>query len=255
MGGEEKSREHLLILALDNDKAGEEATEKLASALRERNVLFYRANDLYGDLKDANEVLLSSRDLLRDKVENTLESALFWQNELIQAERDLYLKNSAANYIDDFINGVHNRANTSCMPTGFRNLDEILDGGLFEGLYIFGAISSLGKTTFVLQIADQIAQQGQDILIFSLEMARTELMAKSISRLTLLCGNHRIAKTTRGITMGSRYSGYSTQEIELINRAVERYRSYAQNIFIHEGGGDIGTEQIRDEIINPNNGL
>ena len=48
--------------------------------------------------------------------------------------------------------------------------------------------------------------------------------------------------------MGSRYADYSADEIETINRAVERYRSYARNIFIHEGVGDIGTDQIRAEI-------
>lgn len=237
-----------LVLALDNDKAGEEATEKLAEELRQRNIPFYRADALYGDFKDANEVLAHSRDDLKGRVEKTLQDALNWQERAISLERELYLKNSAESYVDDFINGVHDRACTACIPTGFRRLDEVLDGGLFEGLYVFGAISSLGKTTFVLQIADQIAQQGQDVLIFSLEMARTELMAKSISRLTLLSGNHRNAKTTRGITMGSRYADYSVQELETIENAVERYREYARNIFIHEGVGDIGTAQIRSEI-------
>lgn len=236
------------LLALDNDKAGEEATEKLAEELRQRNIPFYRADDFYGDFKDANEVLVHSRDDLKDRVKKTLQDALNWQERAISLEMELYLKNSAESYVDDFINGVHDRACTACIPTGFRRLDEVLDGGLFEGLYVFGAISSLGKTTFVLQIADQIAQQGQDVLIFSLEMARTELMAKSISRLTLLSGNHRNAKTTRGITMGIRYADYSVQELETIENAVEKYREYARNIFIHEGVGDIGTAQIRAEI-------
>jgi len=185
---------------------------------------------------------------LRKKVEETTQETMSFFEQQENAERESYLKNSVENYIDNFINGVHDLANTRCIPTGFQHLDAVLDGGLFEGLYIFGAISSLGKTTFVLQIADQIAKQGQDVLIFSLEMARTELMAKSISRLTLLSGNHRNVKTTRGITMGSRYADYSAEEIETINRAVERYRSYARNIFIHEGVGDIGTDQVRTEI-------
>jgi replicative DNA helicase len=69
----------------------------------------------------------------------------------------------------------------------------LLDDGLYEGLYIVGAMSSLGKTTFVTQIGDQIANNGTDVLIFSLEMSRYELMAKSISRLTLTeeCGSRR----------------------------------------------------------------
>ena len=33
-------------------------------------------------------------------------------------------------------------------------------------------------------MADNIAKRGQDVLIFSLEMARNELIAKSLSRLT-----------------------------------------------------------------------
>ncbi len=236
------------VLVLDNDAAGEAAADKLEEEFRNRNIPFYRPKGFYGDFKDANEVLTHSRELLRKKVEEATQETMSFFEQQENAERESYLKNSVENYIDNFINGVHDLANTRCIPTGFPHLDAVLDGGLFEGLYIFGAISSLGKTTFVLQIADQIAKQGQDVLIFSLEMARTELMAKSISRLTLLSGNHRNAKTTRGITMGSRYADYSAEEIETINRAVERYRSYARNIFIHEGVGDIGTDQIRAEI-------
>lgn len=69
--------------------------------------------------------------------------------------------------------------------TGFTELDRKLDGGFLGGnLIVLGAISSLGKTTFALQIADQIAAQKKDVLIFSLEMSKNELNAKSISRNT-----------------------------------------------------------------------
>lgn len=245
---QEERNNFKFVLVLDNDKAGEAAADKLEEEFRQKNVPLYRPKSFYGEFKDANEVLTHSRELLRKKVEEATQETMSFFEQQENAERESYLKNSVENYIDNFINGVHDLANTRCIPTGFQHLDAVLDGGLFEGLYIFGAISSLGKTTFVLQIADQIAKKGQDVLIFSLEMARTELMAKSISRLTLLSGNHRNAKTTRGITMGSRYADYSAEEIETINRAVERYRSYARNIFIHEGVGDIGTDQIRAEI-------
>ena len=88
--------------------------------------------------------------------------------------------------VKSLIDGIADSINTPYIPTGFKNFDSILDGGLYEGVYILGAIPSLGKTTLALQIADQIAEAGEDVLIFSLEMARRELMAKSISRLTLL---------------------------------------------------------------------
>jgi replicative DNA helicase len=142
---------------------------------------------------------------------------------------------------------------TPCISTGFTKLDEALDGGLYEGLYIMGAISSLGKTTLIIQIADQIAQAGQDVLIFSLEMARTEIMAKSISRHTLQQvlsngGDVRNAKTTRGITTGKRYLKYSKAEHEIINGALTAYGTYADRIYISEGIGDIGAEQIRETV-------
>ena len=144
------------------------------------------------------------------------------------------------------MDGIRERANTPYIPTGFTQLDSILDGGLFEGLYIIGAISSLGKTTFTLQMADQIAKSGQDVLIISLEMARAELMAKSISRETLLNGNSIAnAKTTRGITTYSRYLKYSKEELDLINNSIKSYSDYAQNIVIEEGQGNISALDVK----------
>lgn len=70
-------------------------------------------------------------------------------------------------------------------PTGFPALDEKLDGGFLAGnLILLGAISSLGKTTFALQVAENIALSGRDVIVFSLEMSKKELFAKSISRNT-----------------------------------------------------------------------
>ena len=51
--------------------------------------------------------------------------------------------------------------------TGFTNLDDKAKG-LYAGLYVVAAISSLGKTTFCHQIADQLAEMGEDVLFFSL---------------------------------------------------------------------------------------
>ena len=126
----------------------------------------------------------------------------------------------------------------------------MLEGGLYEGLYIIGAISSLGKTTFALQMADQIAEAGHDVIIFSLEMARAELMAKSISRLTFkLTQQRKNAKTTRGITTGKRYAMYSDTEMQLITKAREEYREkISPRVWIWEGMGDLGVEQIRAAV-------
>ena len=67
--------------------------------------------------------------------------------------------------------------------TGFANLDREA-GGLYPGLYILAAISSLGKTSFALQAADQIAAAGTDVIYYSLEQSRLELVSKSLARYT-----------------------------------------------------------------------
>lgn len=237
-----------LIIALDNDEAGQRASRELTEGLQGLNIPCYSFNPC-GQYKDANEALQRDRQALAIAV----EEAEHLQDEEAQAQKEAYLKNSTAHYLQSFVNGIADSVDTPYIPTGFKKLDSVLDGGLYEGLYIVGAISSLGKTTIITQIADQIAQAGTDVLIFSLEMARAEIMAKSISRHTLQSvlatgGDIRNAKTARGITTGKRYIDYSQTERDLINSSIMEYSKYVQNIYISEGVGDIGAEQIRETV-------
>jgi replicative DNA helicase len=237
-----------LIIALDNDEAGDKAAQELTEGLRELNIPFYRLNP-YGECKDANEALQADRKAFRAAI----EEAEHIEDETKEAEREAYLRTSTAHHLQSFINGIADSVNTPFISTGFNKLDEVLDGGLYEGLYTVGAISSLGKTTLITQIADNIAKSGNDVLIFSLEMARAELMAKSISRHTLEIvlesgGSVRDAKTTRGITTGILYAQYSQTERELIKAATRAYGEYAEHIFISEGIGDIGTAQVLEAV-------
>lgn len=161
-------------------------------------------------------------------------------------------ENNVANQLKDFINGIADSVNTPPISTGFEDLDKALEGGLYEGLYCLGAVSSLGKTTLTMQIADQIAQQGEDVLIISLEMARTQLMAKSISRHTLIEAQKEndigLAKTSRGITTGARYEHYSDKEKQLIRKAIDKYSEYADHLYIKGEIGKIGTDEIREAV-------
>lgn len=160
---------------------------------------------------------------------------------------------NAKDSINSFIKGIKENVNTPPTSTDFPLLDEVLSGGMREGLTVIGAISSLGKTTMVQQIADNVAQSGRDVLFISLEMAKTELMSKSISRETLLevlenDGNIRNAKTSIGITDASKYENYNDEEHELIYTATKRYAEYAGNIYIVEAFGQIGFQDIRELV-------
>lgn len=239
---------HPLLIALDNDQDGEATAQKLLEGLQELDITAYKVNVAVG-YKDPNEALTADRNAFTEAVQNAEHIG----DAAKEAEKEEYLQTNTANHLQAFINGIAASVDTPYIPTGFEQLDSFLDGGLFEGLYIFGAISSLGKTTFLCQVADQIAQSGRDVLIFSLEMARSEIMAKSISRHTLTdCLENSIevanAKTTRGITTGTRYMNYSQKEKDLIQRSIEAYGEYAGHIYINEGIGDIGAAQIRETI-------
>lgn len=239
------------IIALDNDGPGQESTERVKAGLEVLEIPYIVRSAAQG--KDFNEALQADRAAFIEYIQQAETEAEAEQEAAEAAEREAYLNTSAANYIQNFIDGIAESVNTPFIPTGYATLDNVLDGGLYEGLYILGAISSLGKTTIVMQIADQIAEAGTDVLIFSLEMARTEIMAKSISRQTLLtvletAGDIKNAKTSRGITTGKRYEKYNKTELELINHAIEKYSKYANNIYISEGVGDIGVDQIRETV-------
>lgn len=66
--------------------------------------------------------------------------------------------------------------------TGLSDLDRILGGGMFNGgLYILGARPGMGKTTFALNIAEQVAKRGATVLYISLEMNARQIMCKRIA--------------------------------------------------------------------------
>lgn len=248
---EEKNTKSILILSLDNDDAGINATNSLKTALNDLGVLFIEYN-IAGEYKDPNEALVKDKFGFKNNIEEALKKAAVLEQGLL---RELQQEESCEHYIDSFLNGIENSVDTPFISTGFSSLDIELDGGLYEGFYVLGAISSLGKTTLALQIADNIAaaDDNTDVLIFSLEMARNELMAKSISRLTLKLAKEKglpitDAKTTRGITVKRFYKRYSETEKQLINDACTEYKQFSKNIYIYEGVGNIAAEQIRQTI-------
>lgn len=65
--------------------------------------------------------------------------------------------------------------------TGFKQLDEYLT--LYPGLACVGGASSLGKTTFAVNILDRLLSKGETVLYFSLEQLPIEIMTKSLARM------------------------------------------------------------------------
>lgn len=68
------------------------------------------------------------------------------------------------------------------IPTGYKDLDNMLAGLQRSDLFIIAARPSMGKTAFVLNLAHKIATQAKEpVLIFSLEMSKEQLVDRLLA--------------------------------------------------------------------------
>lgn len=169
----------VVVIATDNDGAGEEGAELIKSKFDEAGILYIEGDAAPEGYKDAGEVFQEDREKLKAHYKALEDKA--------QADKAALMDAALARA------GLANPAETAgdilllsdtqeLIPTGFARLDKALDGGLTAGLYVIGAASSLGKTTFVGQIADYIAAAGKPFLFVSIEQSAKELVSKSLTR-------------------------------------------------------------------------
>lgn len=223
---EVKPTKKTLVLSLDRDKAGRSAEKDLREGLKRINTPFITA-DICNGCKDANEALQKDRGQFMALVDiaQTKTSA---RPDAVQA----YIDNLMAADIEQFKTGC-------AVKTGFANLDK-QSGGLFNGLYVIAAISSLGKTTLAHQIADNLAMAGRDVVYFSLEQSTLELVTKSLARITAKQDRDN-ATTALAIRCGN--FGQNVQS------ALEEYRrSTGDRLSIVEGNFNCNVGYIGDYL-------
>lgn len=239
-----------LLLLPDRDEAGEKWAAMLLSRCGET---CFAAEPLPA-CKDISELYTTDRQAAAALLTRSLAALSGRQTAGLAdaAQQQLsYLETSAGGNLPALLSFIHAPMRVGAVPTGFPALDARLDGGLYPGLYVLGAVSSLGKTAFVMQLADQLAAGGTDVLVFSLEMSRFELMGRSISRESFQgapVDMRRYAKTVRGVLEGRRYEGYSAAEREALTAAITRYSAYADHLFLQEGDHETGLTEIEDAV-------
>lgn len=68
------------------------------------------------------------------------------------------------------------------VPTGYKDLDNVLAGLQRSDLFVLAARPSMGKTAFALNIASNVALESKlPVLIFSLEMSKEQLVDRMLS--------------------------------------------------------------------------
>lgn len=175
----------IVIISLDNDPAGKQAADIIEEACIIAGIEYVKENAA-GSYKDPNEYLVSDRKGFYKTIQGIIQQVR--GEKLAEYEG----KNAAA-----AVKAFMRRPETAgaAIPTGFKNLDKFLDGGLPSGLVFIGGLSSLGKTTLALQIAEHIATgtrpegtfygtPAMDVMYFALEQSQNDLISKILSSRT-----------------------------------------------------------------------
>lgn len=247
------------IMALGDDEWYKGNIEKLERAFGEQIRTQYSFTDKFviavGNIEKYREHIPLKPEVIEgllaiDFEKDTLDTV---DNKLLkhlseEQKKQLYLNNSTEKQLESFLEGIKDESLVKPIPTGFKLLDETLNGGIKQGLYAIGAISSLGKTTLVHQIADNLALDGHDVLFFSLEMDRFQMLSKSLSRLSYQIAEEEGKDTDKfalchsDIVQAYKLKG---KQVEMLDKAVETYKAnYARNIR-YEYGAKSGEEIAR----------
>jgi len=247
-----------LLLSLDNDAPGQQGQRELAAGLKERQIPFLEYN-IAGNCKDPNELLMMDHaadppsQLLHYSIQAAHEVVSDFLKAEADREKELYRSQSTGASFADFTKYLTENAGRPPIPTGFDSLDKILNGGLTAALYIMGAISSLGKTSWMLNIADNIAAAGHDVLYFSLEMSRYELIAKSISRISFLRAGRNSSPLGDAFStfevLNSQGAGLTLQQISALQDAMKEYQeTVGKHMFIFSGINSISVDDVTKAV-------
>ena len=230
----------VFVVALDSDDPGEKASKKLINELNKINVKCIKF-DINDTVKDINEAYLINKSSFIESI-NNFENSI---NEMFNTTEYGALKGTIASNI--LMNKLENRyaePETKILSTGFPNLDKKIGGGLYNGLYVIGACSSIGKTTFVHQISDNIAKTGRKVLYFSLEMSAEELISKTFAREIYIDRLNKPNLSRKITSMMLRYNKPSDDIFEAIGMVMDKTDTIFNNIEIVEGSFNTTIETI-----------
>ena len=169
---------------------------------------------------------LTSENIL-EKSENLIEdiSSVIMP---IQAKKMKSLEKSAQTLLD-FYKGetetVENRA-----ETGFKKIDDILQGMAGGNLIVLAARPKVGKTAFALSVAENVAKSGKKVVFFSQEMLSCELCERILSK-------------NSGVSMTKLINkNLSQDEIESLEKTLEILKN--RELIINDSSG-ISVNDIR----------
>ena len=218
-----------LILIGDNDQTGQKNALEGVQRLIEAKYLAVSAILSPAEKYDANEWLQKDAEGLKKRLHEIYKQAdielkkisaqIAFQKQLEEDGGFMSAEDYNRLLFDDELEELKKVAKRK---TGYKNLDEKQE--ILPGLYFIGAISSLGKTSFCLQWAEQMARLGETVLFCSYEMSLIELHSKVLARNVYLKNQHTTLTATQ-IRRGGNDSDLKAvrQELDLKNFRIAKF--------------------------------
>ncbi len=141
-------------------------------------------------------------------------------------------------------------------PTGFVPLDEHLTGGFRSGdLVLIAGAQGLGKTTWAMQVARNIARGGRAVLMFSYEHDQQTALIRLVALEAGLVGAAEAPSVQRIRQSFEATDGMGHGLVERLAdtdggaEAIEIVREYAERLVVHRStGSSTGLEAISEGI-------
>lgn len=145
--------------------------ESLKEYTKKRQV-FNLANKIINEVKNSD-----NSDIFIEKIISELQKIEF------QTSKEESFVSQVVETAEIIEKNINKKEDLS-LYTGFFDLDDLTDG-LHDGeLTVIGARPGVGKTTFALQIAENISKKGKQVVYISLEMSSIQMIQKLLSMRT-----------------------------------------------------------------------
>ncbi|MDE6882602.1 MAG: replicative DNA helicase [Lachnospiraceae bacterium] len=132
-----------------------------------------------------NEEIANTCYVGKDSLEDILADTEKRVFDLVQRRNTgefVSIRQIVMNAMDNIEKASHNKGNVTGVATGFLDLDYRTAGMQPSDLILVAARPSMGKTAFVLNIAQYVAfKQAKTVAIFSLEMSKEQLVNRLFS--------------------------------------------------------------------------
>jgi len=130
---------------------------------------------------DEIKQLATNEEMTIETVTGEAETRLFNVTDRQVKREFISLYEAIGEYSDRVEYLMHNRQESMGVPSGFRDLDELLGGFQKSDLLVFAGRPGTGKTSMLLSLAVNSARIGARVAIFTMEMGQEQITQRIIS--------------------------------------------------------------------------